>query len=95
MNDIQEFGNVLENIAKETRLRESAVVLGQSQDYIDSHRDELLQLYPDRWIAVHKQEIVGADKDILNLVRKLRASGVPLKHIALEMLSREEIPIAL
>lgn len=95
MNELEKFTAILENIAKETNLRESAVVLSQSQDFIELHREELVQQYPNQWIAVHKQEVVGADKDLLRLVRTLRATGAPLRCIALEMLSREEIPLAL
>ncbi len=95
MNDLQEFARLLEDIARENKLYESAVVLSGSQDFIYSHREELLQQYPDQWIAVYRKDIIGNDKDLLRLVRKLRTSGVPLRHIALEMLSREEIPLAL
>lgn len=95
MNDFREFAKLLEDIASENKLRESAVVLSESQDFIYSHLEELLQQYPDQWIAVYRKDIIGNDKDLLRLVRKLRTSGAPLKHIALEMLSREEIPLAL
>lgn len=95
MNELEKFAIVLENIARENKLRESTVVLSESQDFIYSHREELVQQYPDQWIAVHRKDIVGNDKNLLSLVRKLRACDAPLKHIALEMLSREEIPLAL
>lgn len=95
MSDLQEFVLLLKDIAIKNKLRESAMVVSESQDFIYAHRDELIQQYPNQWIAVHEKDIVGHDKDLLNLVRNLRASGIPLKHIALEMLSREEIPLAL
>lgn len=95
MSDLQEFVLLLKDIAVKNKLRESAMVVSESQDFIYAHRDELIQQYPNQWIAVHEKDIVGHDKDLLNLVRNLRASGIPLKHIALEMLSREEIPLAL
>lgn len=95
MSDLQEFVLLLKDIAIKNKLRESAMVVSESQDFIYAHRDELIQQYPNQWIAVHEKDIVGHDKDLLNLVRNLRASGTPLKHIALEMLSREEIPLAL
>jgi len=95
VSDLQEFVLLLKDIAIKNKLRESAMVVSESQDFIYAHRDELIQQYPNQWIAVHEKDIVGHDKDLLNLVRNLRASGIPLKHIALEMLSREEIPLAL
>jgi hypothetical protein len=95
MNDLQEFAKLIKDIATKNKLSESSIVLSKSQDFIYSHRDELIQQYPDQWIAVHKKDVVGHHKDLLSLVRELRASGAPLQHIALEMLSREEIPLAL
>lgn len=95
MNRLQKFGAVLESIARENELRESATVLRESQDFLESHREELLQRYPDQWIAVYKQEIVGVDKELRSLVRKLRISGTPLRYIALEMFRSKEIPVAL
>jgi len=95
MNKLQKFASILESIARENELRESAVVLSESQDFIESHRKELLQRYPDQWIAVYKRDIVEVDKELRRLVRKLRTSGAPLKYIALEHLKSEEIPVAL
>jgi len=95
MNDFREFAKLLEDIASENKLRESAVVLSESQDFIYSHREEFLRQYPDQWIAVYRKDIIGNDKDLLRLIRKLRTGGAPLNRIALEMLSREEIPLAL
>ena len=95
MSELEKFAEILEKIARETNLRESAAVLSQSQDFIESNREKLMRQYPDQWIAVKKQEVIRADEDLLKLVRMLRASGAPLEHIALEMVSREEIPLAL
>ena len=95
MNDLQKFAKLTEDIATKNKLSESSVVLSESQDFIYDHRDELIQQYPDQWIAVYKKDIVGHHKDLLSLVRELRVNDAPLQHIALEMLSREEIPLAL
>lgn len=95
MNNIQEFSIMLEKICKQTKLRDSATKLSESQDFIYSNHAKLLDKYCDHWIAVHKKKVIATDKDLLNLVLKLRKTGVPLKYVALDMLSSEEIPVAL
>jgi len=95
MNNLQEFAKLLKDMATENKLYESTIVLSESQEFIYAHRDELIKQYPDQWIAVHRTDIVGHNKDLLILVRKLRKSGMPLQNIALEMLGLEEIPLAL
>jgi len=95
MSDLQEFARQLKDITTNNKLTESTMVISESQDFIYAHQDELVKQYPDQWIAVYRKDIVGHHKDLLSLVRELRASGVPLQHIALEMLSCEETPLAL
>jgi len=95
MSDLQELARQLKDITTNNKLTESTMVISESQDFIYAHRDELVKQYPDQWIAVYRKDIVGHHKDLLSLVRKLRASGVPLQHVALEMLSREQTPLAL
>ena len=95
MNDLQKFTNLLEGIAAENKLYESTMALSESQEFIYAHRDELVKQYPDQWIAVHRKEVIGHNKDLLSLVRELRKSGLPLQNIALEMLGTKDIPVVL
>ncbi len=95
MNDLEQFAKVISKIAIKNKLSESSIVLSESQDFVYARRDELTQQYRDQWIAVYKKDIIGHNENLLSLVRDLRTSGVPLQHIALEMLSSEEIPLAL
>ncbi len=30
--------------------------------YFDRHREEILKQYPEKWVAIHKHEVVGAAK---------------------------------
>lgn len=45
-------------------------------EYFEQHRRELLRQYPDRWVAVYNQAVVGAAKDIKRLVRQLERKGI-------------------
>lgn len=93
MTTFQEYEEKLSNIAKKTNLGESAKVLSQSQGYIDENRNILREQYEGCWIAVHKQQVVGANKDLYILIGSLRENNIPLNQVALEDLSSEDIPI--
>jgi hypothetical protein len=45
-------------------------------DYFDAHRSELLLRYPEQWVAVYNQEVVGAAGDIEELVKQLERKGI-------------------
>jgi len=94
MTRFQEYEEKLSNIAKRTKLGESVEVLSQSQGYIYENLDTLREQYKGCWIAVHKQQVVGADKNLYILIGSLRDNNIPLNQVALEDLSSEDIPIA-
>lgn len=95
MKRLDEFAQQLKVIAEQSKLVESVAVLEQSRAYIDSNREKLLKQYPNRWIAVHKEKVLDADKDLRNLIGALRKSDTPLEQVAVELLISEEIPIVL
>ncbi|MBI4492707.1 MAG: hypothetical protein HY690_07960 [Chloroflexi bacterium] len=49
-------------------------------EYYEAHREQLLQQYPEQWVAVFNQEIVGADPDFERLLATLDELGVPSEH---------------
>jgi hypothetical protein len=62
----------------------------QDMLYFDQHRDELLRQYPDRWVAVYHQQVIGAAKDLKRLVRQLERKGIPAGRAFCEYLTDEE-----
>jgi hypothetical protein len=58
--------------------------------YFDQHRRELLQQYPDRWIAIYNQQVVGAAKDPRRLVRQLERKGIPPGQVFRKYLTEQE-----
>ena len=95
MSKLEQFKKQLQDIASKSKIAESKTGLSETQDYIYAHRNELLEQCPEQWIAVYKKKIVGNHKNVIFLVRELRASGIPLQQVVLEKLSREETPLAL
>lgn len=95
MRTLDELTQQLKTIAERNKLTESAVVFEQSRSYIDSNREKLLKRYPNRWIAIHKEKVLAADKDLRNLISALRKSGTPLEQVAVELLTNEKTPVLL
>lgn len=63
--------------------------------FIEDHRDELMEKYPEHWIAVVEKEVVAADPDPWRFMDKLREIGPPPKgepdYMEIELLTSEEI----
>jgi Family of unknown function (DUF5678) len=58
--------------------------------YYEAHREELLQKYPEQWIAVLNEEIVGADADFDGLLQQLDKKGVPAERVFIEHATRKD-----
>jgi len=58
--------------------------------YFDRQREELLRQYPDRWVAVYQQRVVGTAKALKQLVRQLERKGIPAGRAFCEYLTDEE-----
>lgn len=58
--------------------------------YFEQHRPDLLRRYPDRWIAVYNQAIVGTAKRLPHLLKTLDKRGLPRGQVFIEHLSPKE-----
>ncbi|MBI2906262.1 MAG: hypothetical protein HYX92_01260 [Chloroflexi bacterium] len=58
--------------------------------YFEQHRQELLQHYPEQWIAVYGQQVVATAKRLPQLIRKLDRLGVPRGQVFIERVSATE-----
>ncbi len=41
-------------------------------DYINANRTELLRQYPDQFVAVFKEKVIDADKELDKLIKRLK-----------------------
>jgi hypothetical protein len=58
--------------------------------YLDRRRQELLERYPDQWVAIYQQTVVGAAKNPERLVRQLERKGIPSGQTYWEYLSTKD-----
>lgn len=92
---MDELAQRLTSVVDRTSLREAAEMFSQSRSFIDSNQAKLFGQYRDCWIAVYKDRVIASDKDLRKLVNLVRKSGVPLEHVAVELLKSERHPIHL
>jgi len=61
--------------------------------YFDRHREEILKQYPEKWVAIHKHEVVGAAKALPRLVAQLERKGLRGKAFVDYVTTREDLLI--
>ena len=80
-------------------LRQSAERISQEleqyradAEYFDRDYNSLREQYPDVWVAVYKNQVVGSNRDQKRLVRDLRKQGLPAGNIYMERTYFREKP---
>lgn len=58
--------------------------------YLEQHREELLRQYPEQWIAIYHEQVVGAAKDPRRLIRQLERKGIPPGEVFEEFLTNKD-----
>lgn len=71
-----------EDLAQLQRLRRDA-------EYFHAHYEELLAQYPDMWVSIYNEEVVGAASDLRDLLRMRMERGVPPGQGLVKYLTRE------
>jgi hypothetical protein len=59
-------------------------------DYFDEPREELLAQYPEHWVAIYNQHVVGVAKDPKRLKRQLERKGNKPSRVYREYLTQKE-----
>ena len=59
-------------------------------EFIDAHHYDLLENYPEQWVAVVDKKVVGADPDLDRLLTRLEPMGLPKNRIVSEKVTAEE-----
>ncbi len=59
-------------------------------DYYETHREELLNRYPEQWVAIFNEQVVDTAPTVEQVLRGLRAKGVPPGQGLVEHLTRHD-----
>lgn len=62
----------------------------QETRYYEEHYEELLAEYPEQWVAIFNQKVVGASPDYDQLLADLEGAGVPIDRTLFKFLARED-----
>lgn len=62
----------------------------QDTAYYEAHHAELLERYPEQWVAISRQQVVGVAPDYEQLLDELQARGFAVGHVLVEHLTRHD-----
>lgn len=77
-----------------TELRTELERFQRDIDYFEAHQQELLHQYPDAWVAIFNEQIVGKHTEFEQLLTDLEERGIPIEKVLVRHLTtREELLI--
>ena len=56
-------------------------------DFYETHREELVEKYPDQWVTILNQKVMGAADSPAELRELFKAKGIPTNRMVLRYLS--------
>jgi hypothetical protein len=64
--------------------------------FLKEHMEEWRKQYPDNWVVVFQEELIGADKDYFKLKRLIDKKNIPQPYsVVIAFLSTKRIPMIL
>ena len=79
------------NDPESIRIKAELKRFGEDHKYFSDRYREMLERYPEHWIAVYNKEVVGADTDFKRLLEDLKARGYPLAKLAVNKATAEKV----
>jgi hypothetical protein len=62
----------------------------RDRKYYEAHYEQFLEQYPEQWVAILDEQMVGADADFDRLLSALRERGVPTEKALIEWITADE-----
>jgi hypothetical protein len=59
-------------------------------EFYEAHRDQLLEQYPEQWVAIFNQHVAGVDPDVDRLLASLHERGIPTASALIEHLTIDD-----
>lgn len=75
-----------ENGITEQQLKEIMDQFSLDGQFFEAHHKELLSQYPDQYVAIFEEKVLGADKKLEKLVKRLRRNGIDTTRVRIEFL---------
>ena len=72
------------------KLRTELESFKRHTQYYETHREGLLNQYPEQWVSIFDEEVVGASPDFEQLLTDLEGKGVPIDRALFKYVTRKE-----
>jgi hypothetical protein len=64
--------------------------------YYEAHQEELVKQYPEQWVAIYDERVVGAAADLYHLLATIKAKSIsPSQALVEYVTAKDEILILL
>ncbi len=63
---------------------------GRDVEYYQAHQEQLLERYPEQWVAIFNEQVVGADPDVDRLLATLDEHGIPKEKALVEYVTAKD-----
>ena len=58
--------------------------------YYETHHEELLEKYPEQWVGIFDQQVVGASSDYEQLLADVEKEGVAIERTLFKHFTKKE-----
>jgi len=62
----------------------------RDNEYYEAHYEGFVKSYPDQWVAIFDQQVVGAGPDPDRLIHDLKEKGVPIGMVVVKYLTTKD-----
>ena len=59
-------------------------------DFYQAHQDELLKQYPEQWVAIFNEQVVGADPDYDRVLDQVQAKRISVGRVFIERVTAKD-----
>ena len=67
----------------------------RDDQYFGDHWDELLEKYPDQWVAVFRKEVIAVDSTVKGVYEKVDELGIHRNHTIVHLIETNRLPLIL
>jgi hypothetical protein len=85
--------SILESPERSQEMVKTLVAHRENADWTASHRADLIEKFADSYVAVRNKEVVMHDKNILRLIRRLKAKFGEISDITIEHVTDKPIKL--
>lgn len=61
----------------------------RSHEWLEAHQKELVEQYPDRWVAVDQNGLIATASTQIELIENIKKEGIDIKTTAMRLMETE------